>query len=342
VGGTGIADRKRLGMAISPAPGLDALLDRVVEVLRRGNRFLVTTHTNPDGDGIGSAAGLALALGQLGKEVVLYSADTVPESYRFLAAAPLFVRELAPDSRFDATIVTDCADLGRLGPHVPPPEQRGILVFLDHHLTRRDAADIDFNDDTAPAVGEIVLRIVRALGVTLTLPIAESLYVSLLSDTGSFRYANTTPAAMRCASELLAAGVDPWKVASHLYESQPASRLRLLGRVLATLEIGAEGRCASLRATQAMLAETGATAEMADGFVNYARSVAGVEVAVLFLEIPGGAHRVSFRSRGSVNVAAIAERLGGGGHFHAAGCTLSGEYPEVRARVAAAVREALS
>jgi phosphoesterase RecJ-like protein len=341
MGGSTLADKKRLGLGSAPAADLAKVQARVVGVIRRGQSFLVTTHRSPDTDGIGSAAGLAEALRILGKDVVLYSADPIPRTYDFMPETARFVRELPRDARFDATLVTDCAEISRLGPHVPPPERRGTLVFLDHHLTRGDRPDLDFNDDTSPAVGEMVLRLVKSLGVPLTLSMAESLYASLLSDTGSFRYANTSPVAMRCAAELLEGGVDPWKVASSLFESQPLERVRLLARVLSTIDVSADGRCATLVASQKMLGETGATAAMVDGLVNYARSVSGVEVAVLFFELADGTHKVSFRSRGSVNVAAIAEIFGGGGHFHAAGCTVSGDYDAVRQGIYAAVREAL-
>jgi phosphoesterase RecJ-like protein len=341
VGGSSIADRKRQGLAAGPVGDLAAVQAQVVAALRAAGRVLITTHRSPDGDGVGSAAGLGGALASLGKDVTLYSADPIPQTLRFLAHAAAFSEALAPDARYDATVVTDCAELRRLGAHLPGRERRGTLIFVDHHARAGDEADIHFRDDTAPAVGEMVLRLVRGLGALLTVDIAEALYTSLLSDTGSFRYANTNPAAMRCAAELLEAGVDPWRVASHLYETEPPERLRLLQRVLATLDLSPDGRCAALCVTRGMLEATGASVEMADGFINHARSIAGVEVAVFFREIEGGAHEVSFRSRGKIDVGVIAALFGGGGTFLAAACTVPGDFSQVRARIYAAVEEAL-
>lgn len=341
MGGAGMADRKRRGEASAPRPDLDALCARLAALLRAGQRFLVTTHLEPDGDGIGSAAALALALGNLGRDVTLYSADPIPRKLQFLPGVASFVPEIPSEARFDATLVTDCSDLSRMGPHFPSADRRGTLVFIDHHLTRGDPADIDFNDDTAPSVGEMVLRLIRALGVPLSTEIAESLYASLLTDTGSFRYTNTSPVAMRCAAEFLEAGVDPWRMASLLFESEPVERVKLLGLVLQSLDVSPDGRCATLRATQEMLEACGATPDMLDGFVNHARSIVGVEVAILFFELAQGGYRVSFRSRGQINVAALAALFGGGGHYHAAGCTVGGDYAEARGRIYEAVREAL-
>jgi phosphoesterase RecJ-like protein len=336
-----MAERKRRGEASTPRPDLEALCARTAALLRSGQRFLVTTHLEPDGDGVGSAAALALVLASLGRDVTLYSADPIPRKLQFLPGVASFVPEIPPEARFDVTLVTDCSDLTRMGPHFPSADRRGTLVFIDHHVTRGDQADIDFNDETAPAVGEMVQRVLRALEVPLSTEVAECLYASLLTDTGSFRYTNTSPVAMRSAAELLEAGVDPWKMASLLFESEPAERVRLLGLVLQSLDVSPDGRCATLRATQEMLEASGATPEMLDGFVNHARSIVGVEVAIFFFELKEGGYRVSLRSRGQVNVAALAALFGGGGHFHAAGCTVGGDWTEARGRIYQAVQEAL-
>ena len=342
MGGAAMADARRQGLAVSRAHDLETTLAQVVDALSRAHTILLTTHVSPDGDGIGSTTGLAGALQSLGKEVTLYSADAIPHKFAFLAKSADFVRTLADDARFDVSVVMDCADLARLGPHFPNAARRGTLLFIDHHATRGQGADIYFNDETSPAVGEIVTRILARLGVAPTASVAECLYASLVSDTGSFRYSNTSPMAMRCAADLLETGFDPWRVSSNLYESEPAARVRLLALALATLDVSPDGRCAVLCVTPRMLQETGATPDMLDGFINHARAVRGVEVAVLFHEREDGEQKVSFRSRGNVNVAAIAQGFGGGGHFHAAGCTVHGPVPEARARIYAAVQQAIA
>lgn len=337
-----MADARRRGQAVVASDDLERTMAQVVETLARARRVLLTTHVSPDGDGIGSTTGLAGALEGLGKTVTLYSADPIPHKFDFLAKTADFVRELAEDARFDVSVVMDCADLARLGPHFPSAARRGTLMFIDHHATRGQGADVYFNDETSPAVGEIVLRIMKGLGAPLTPAIAECLHTSLVSDTGSFRYSNTSPAAMRCAAELLETGIDPWRVSSNLYESEPAARVHLLARALRTLDVSPDGRCAVLCVTPSMLAETGATPDMIDGFINHARAVRGVEVAVLFHEREGGEQKVSFRSRGNVNVALVAQAFGGGGHFHAAGCTVHGPVEQARARLYAAVQAAIA
>lgn len=341
MGGASIAERRRTGTAIVAAADLEDTLAQVAETFRHAKRILLTTHRSPDGDGIGSAAGLGGALVEMGKDVTLYSADPIPTKFDFLAGADRFVPELAADASFDVSVVLDCAALERLGPHFPDASRRGTLVYLDHHRTLGSGADLYFNDDTSPAVGEIVARLLRQLGHPLSEPVAECLYASLSSDTGSFRYSNTSPAAMRCAADLLETGLDPWRVSSALYESEPAARVRLLAKVLATLDVSPDGRCAVLCATPAMLVECGASWDMVDGFINHARAVRGVEVAVFFSEREDGTQKVSFRSRGNVDVATIAEVFGGGGHFHAAGCTATGDVAAARARIYAAVQKAL-
>lgn len=341
MGGASMAERRRNGDAIVTEADLDHKLAEVADAFRRASRILLTTHRSPDGDGIGSAAGLGGALLEMGKDVTLYSADPIPAKFDFLAGADSFVAELATDLAFDVSVVLDCADLARLGPHFPDAARRGTLIYIDHHRTLGRGADLYFNDDTSPAVGEIIARLLRALGHPLSMPVAQCLYTSLASDTGSFRYSNTSPAAMRCAADLLETGFDPWLVSSALYESEPAARMRLLGKVLETLDVSPDGRCAVLRATPKMLLETGASWDMVDGFINHGRAIRGVEVAVFFSEREDGTQRVSFRSRGNVDVAAVAQVFGGGGHFHAAGCTATGDFSAARARIYYAVQKAI-
>ena len=341
MGGASMADRRRLGLADPVSAEIGATLAKVAALVRENKRFLLTTHRSPDGDGIGSASGLANALREMGKEVTLYSADPIPLRYRFIPGTDRWVATLAKNVHFEVSMVLDCASLERLGPDFPEAARRGTLVYLDHHATPGKGADVYFNDESSPAIGEVVHRLLRLLGHPLSAAVAEGLYASLVSDTGSFRYANTSPMAMRCAADLLETGVDPWRVSSNLFECEPEARIRLLSKVLATLDVSPDGKCAVLRASKKMLDETGATWDMVDGFINHARAIAGVEVAVLFSDLGDNTQKVSFRSRGNVNVAAIAEVFGGGGHFHAAGCTVPGAIDETRARLYAAVREAI-
>jgi phosphoesterase RecJ-like protein len=189
-------------------------------------------------------------------------------------------------------------------------------------------------------VGILAYKIIRQLGTPLSKDAAECIYASILADTGCFRYSSTDPECLRIAAELVEAGVEPWEMTVRVYEQQPLARMRLLADVLSTLEV--DGKLATITITNAMLAKTGSELDLTDGFINYARSVDGVEVAASFREPHnGGPWRVSFRSRGRVNVARIAQKFGGGGHHNAAGCSIDGQEASVRARIALEVEEAL-
>jgi phosphoesterase RecJ-like protein len=311
----------------------------IARTIAEGQRFLITSHRDPDGDAIGCMVATLIVLDRLGKDALAYNPDPVPQRYRFLHGTDRLTRAL-PNQSFDVTLVLDCNDSGLLGGVALEGPRFGKVVVVDHHKTPGDLGDIVLRDATAAAVGVLLFRIFEKLRVELTPEVAEALFCSVMSDTGSFRYQNTNAEAMRVAATLLEQGVDVWRVSSKLYEERPANQLELLGRVLDTLELSPDGRAASLTVTSQMLEETGCTQDMVDGFINYARGVQGVEVAVLLRVGPRGV-RVSLRSRGTVDVSRIAEKLGGGGHHNAAGYTSNGEVEEVRAELFAEVRRTL-
>ena len=317
-------------------------LQRIVAVLGKARTCLVTMHRGPDGDALGSALALAQALRERGKDVVVYNPDPVPAAFRFLPGADRVVRELGITQRFDVSVTCDAGDSTRLGPDFPPPERRGILVNVDHHATTPAFGDVNYVDPEASAVGVMVARILEAAGRPLTREVGLGILCSLLTDTGSFRYSNTNPECLRLAADLVESGVDPWEVSSRIYESQSKERLALLGLVLESLSLSPCGRYAWVDVTRAMREAAGTDEETEGGFVNYPRSIAGVEVALCFREGEGGEVRVSLRSRGRVDVAAIASRHGGGGHKNAAGCAVAGDLAAARARVLAAVEAALA
>jgi len=298
-------------------------MERVVAILREKQRFMVTGHLQPDGDAIGSMLALGEVLRSLGKHVVLYNPDPLPERYLFLPGTEAVVRELPKGARFDATIVVDCGDEKLLGPTWPGRDVTGTVVVLDHHRSHKEFGDVVLRTD-ACAVGEMVFRLAEDLGVPLTSAAAQAIYASMCTDTGGFRYASTTPDALRIAATLLERGAQPWKVSWYLFESWPLVRLQLLTDVLATLEVRDGGRVAMLQVSRALLARRGATSDMIEGFINYARMIDGVEVSGLVWEGDNGTIRTSLRSRGRVPVDAVAARFGGGGHLAAAGCTFEG------------------
>lgn len=296
---------------------------RAIELIRGGSRFLVTCHVRPDADALGSALGLAAALRALGKEAVVYSHGGVPALVAFLEGAEGVVGAL-PEGAFDATFVTDTA-ARELVPPLPPRERSGPIVMIDHHAAHDDYGDLAAREIDAVATGELVMRIIDDLGIPLPQEAAQPLYAAIVADTGGFRYSGTSGAVMRLGARLLDHGVDPWNVASNLFERWEPARMALLGEVLSTLRMEAAGRIAMTHVDRAMLARTRAADEAIEGMVNYGRMLEGVAIAALVWETsaPGGAEcKVSLRGAAGADVSKIAVALGGGGHRAAAGATL--------------------
>lgn len=313
---------------------------QIVQTLTDADRVLVTSHRKPDGDAMGCLLAMGLILRRMGKSVSLYSQDGVPKQFVTLSGADTVVDQLAADARFDATVAVDTGDRSLLGNGLPPADHQGTVIVLDHHSSSTPFGDLRWHDPTAAATGVLVAELARLLKADLDKPLAEHLWCALYTDTGGFRYSSTDARTLHLAAELVEAGIQPWDVTVKLYENNPVQRVRLLGRVLSTLELSASGKIASLAVTQSMVDECGADDSMLDGFINYGRSIAGVEVAVQVLQ-QGPACRISLRSKGRVDVGALAQRLGGGGHHNAAGCTVEGSPAEVQQRILGLLEDAL-
>lgn len=311
------------------------LVEQALKLLAAARSVVVATHIDPDGDAVGSALGLALILEGQGKEVTLYDRDPVPYNFRFLPGAEAFGSRL-PES-CDLLCLLDCSSRERAGAELTSWDGARTTLCIDHHLTSRPEADVALVDAAASATGELVYELAREFAPGFGREVAINLYTAILTDTGSFRYSNATPAAFAAAGELVARGVDPWEVTQAVYESHPAARIRLLARVLETLRVSPSGKAAAVWVTEKMFAETGSNSEFTDGMINYPRSIAGVEVAFMVRETGEGECKVSFRSRGLVNVAALAAEYGGGGHHNAAGCRMQGRLPEIVEQVFALV-----
>ena len=317
-------------------------LPLVVEALRTARRVLLTMHRGPDGDALGSALALACALREMGREVTVYNPDELPYNFRFLRGADQVVTSLPADAAFDITVATDAGSFERLGPHVPPKPGRGVLINLDHHITTEPFGDLNYVDPEAASVGVLAFKIIAGLNHPVSRDAAECIYASILADTGCFRYSSTDPECLRVAAALIEAGVEPWEMTVRVYEQQPLARMKLLAEVLGTLAV--HGKLATITIKNEMIARTGTGTDLTDGFINYARSVDGVEVAASFSEPAqaGAPWHVSFRSRGRVDVSAIAQKFGGGGHHNAAGCSIAGDEGSVRARIAAEIEQAMN
>lgn len=313
----------------------------IVQVVSKGQTFLLSGHRHPDGDSLGAITALYGILSALGKTAILFNDAVLPQQFSFLPYAHLIQNQIPPNLHFDATFLCDCGSPDRAPVGFPEAKQRGTLVVIDHHQISQEEGDICVNDPSVAAVGILIYELGKALGVPLSREIATSLYTSLMSDTGSFRYDKTTSSVMRIAAELLDAGAKPWDIASALYESSPLERQKLLALTLNTLEVRVSGKLASICITKDMLEQTGALVDMTDGFINFARGIKGVEVAVMFREQKDG-WKLSFRSRGRVDVATIASLLGGGGHRNAAGVILQGTLDSIRSQVYESVERVLN
>ena len=315
-------------------------LDKMVEIIHGAQKVLVTMHCRPDGDAAGSAIAMRHILLALGKEVTVYNVDPIPDTFAFLNGAEAIVSEIT-DWNFDLCIVLDCGDPSLLGRKFPYDKLTFPRVFIDHHSVPYQDCLVNLHDSKASAVGEILFHLVHALDVELTKDIAAALYTSIITDTGSFRYTSTSADSMRVCSYLLATDIDVWNIASNIYENNPAEKIRLLGFVLRTLWLSEDGKLACLYANRQMLRQCHCPGSMTDGFINYARSIKGVEVSIFLTELDRNLYRVSFRSRGNIDVSKIASQFGGGGHKNAAACTQSGTIDEIRDRIVDVLRTLL-
>jgi phosphoesterase RecJ-like protein len=315
-------------------------VQQITEVIRSNSSFLITTHEGPDGDAVGSSLALASFLRNIGKQVTVHYRDPVPDLYRFLPGADSVLHHI-PDQQYDVSFVLDIGERKRAGAEFCQFSRVATSVNLDHHLSCENFGDYNLIDSQAAATGILVYRIASAYGYCFDRETALCIYVATITDTGSFRYSNANREAFTVAGEMIECGVNAWDVAEKLYENQPQRRLELLAKCLPTLDVFKDGLAASVTVTTDMYAVCGADAELTDGFVNYPRSIRGVEVAIFFRQLEEKKFKVGFRSKGKVNVAAFSAALGGGGHHNAAGCTVDGTLDEVRAIVYRVVEESL-
>jgi bifunctional oligoribonuclease and PAP phosphatase NrnA len=311
-------------------------LAAVVESIRARDRFLVTTHENPDGDALGSLLATHLALQSLGKDGVMFLAGPapLPGEYRFLQLGEL-LRELPADVAERTLIAVDCANESRLGADAAVLHQSPYTVNIDHHHDNSRFGDVNLVDSAASSTSEVLRGILAELGVELTPDLAEPLYVALVTDTGRFQYANTTPKALRLAAELVEAGADVHKVFQGVYESVQFAKLKLLARALERAQVYEGGGLVVSYLLRDDFAEVGAVEPYSEGIIDFLRAVEGADMAALIREPPRGgspARRISLRaSHDELDVSAIARASGGGGHRQAAGFSSDDTIDEITA-----------
>jgi phosphoesterase RecJ-like protein len=318
-------------------------IERIAPELARGRKVALSTHVNADGDGCGSGTALARLLAQLGLEPRIVNPTPWPEMYRFLLGTDVVDRS-AEGARalrgIDLLIVHDISDVNRLGTLAPAVrELRVPRLVIDHHVPGDEpAGDVVFADVTACATGELVFDLATVLGLEITAPIARSLYAAILTDTGGFRFSNTSPRCHAIAGVLLSAGVDPEEMYTRIYASAPIGRLQLLGEALETLGIDRANGITWISVAAGALERHEVRSEDLDGIVEHARSVSGTRLALFFRDLGHGKVKVSFRSTGDVDVNRFARQFGGGGHAKASGALVAGALEDVRERVIAAAR----
>ncbi len=328
-------------------PARREAIGRLAAALHPGMTVALSTHINSDGDGCGSQTALARLLGQMGIRAFVVNPTPWPELFRWTLGDDVEDRSAegaAALKGIDRLIVLDISDVGRLGQLADAVRALPTdALVIDHHLPGNEPPGTTMLSDTAAcATAELVFDFARERGLTITTAIAKSLYTALVTDTGGFRFGNTTPRCLAIAAELLGAGVDPEQMYARIYGSVPLGRIHLLRDALDTLEVDMAHGMAWVRIHAGALEKHGVSTEDLDGVVEHPRSIAGVRLAMLFRDLGHGKVKVSFRSLAGVNVNTLARTFGGGGHARASGALIAGALAEVESRVLGEARRQLS
>ena len=311
----------------------------LLDVIRQGRRFIVASHARPDGDAIGSAMAMALALRGLGKEAVVIT-DAIPPVFLqpFPGVDGIQIATGTTDT-FDAALIMECSALSRTG---VSGLDRSAVMNIDHHPGNTVYGAVNWIDESAAACGEMVFTLIEALGVPLSKDVATHIYLAVLTDTGSFHFSHLSPRTYEVARRCVEAGADPQWIARTHYDSNSLSRVRIFGAVMNGMVIVDEGRVALLTITRQLMTDLGGTADDLEGLINFPLTVKDIEAVAFFKEVGDGDWRVSMRSKGTVDIGAIARQFNGGGHTNAAGCSAKGTVDDVHkqfgALLAGAVR----
>ncbi|AEA33691.1 DHH family phosphoesterase [Hippea maritima] len=304
---------------------------KIGQILKSRSSFLIVSHKNPDGDAIGSSLALYRALKEMGKEVYVENPTKPAYTYDFLKDYEI-IEPVSNSKDVEVVISVDTAEISRCGLSDGYVKDK-LFINIDHHKTNPGFGDINLIEPEASAVGCLVWDILTISNIPISKATAEYLYLSILTDTGSFRYSSTKPKTFRIAADLLERGVEPWFVASNIYESEKLETFKLLSLVLGTLELFYDGRLAIAYVTQEMFRKTNTTADNTEGFVNYARSIRGVEVGILLREDEPDKFKISIRSKGNIDVSDVAVHFNGGGHKNAAGGSIEAKLEDAKKKV---------
>ena len=314
----------------------------VKQAIKKFNKFLITSHINPEGDAIGSQVAMACLLKKLGKDSAMLDDSPVPNLLRFMKGTEHILKEIPHNFNYQAIIILDSPDLGRIGRVNEYIKKDVVMINIDHHISNVNFGKFNWVEPEFSSAGEMVYDLFKAFKVKIGLDEAIALYVSIMTDTGSFKYSNTSSKTHRIVAELLDIGVKPYEMHTKLYETSSIQDTSLLGESLQTMKITDDGKIAWLWVTKEMLKKTKASLEGTEGIINFARSIDGVEIAILFRETgTEDKMKVSFRSKGKADVNKLAMAFKGGGHPTASGCTVLGKIEEVEKKVLDKAREML-
>ncbi|MGE3311285.1 MAG: bifunctional oligoribonuclease/PAP phosphatase NrnA [Limisphaerales bacterium] len=317
------------------------VLPKILDALRGASSVCVIGHVRPDGDCVGSQLGLGMALRSAGKNVEIWNEDPMPRKLAFLDPSGLF-RPPSPGRSFDCVVATDCATWERLGTAGDCAVDRKLLINIDHHASNTLYGDLNWVVDDVPSTGELILQLLRKARWEITPTIADCLFAAVSTDTGSFRYSSTRPETFRAAADLVESGADLGRIGHHVYDSHPISRFRLLRHVYRQCKLTHDDRIAYFWLRRGDYVRAGAEREESEGLIDHIRSIEPVIVACVFEEGGDGVVRISLRSKSDrVDVNAVAQMFGGGGHKAAAGAKTSGTPLAVQRRVLRALRRAI-
>jgi len=308
----------------------------VLKMFRNKNNkiFLLSSHQNLEGDALGSQLALAQLLKSLKKKVIMYAPDEVPAAYSFLPdTGRVKTGADAKETDYDVACILDCTGLDRLGDMKRVIDFKRPIINIDHHISNTYFGTVNWVEPGFSCTGEQIYRLFKEMDIPINKKAALSMYVAILTDTGSFRYSNTTARSHEAAAELIRKGLKPTDIYRKIYEVAHRSHLALLSRVLSTLEMTKDGSVAWTSVTEGMMKAHKANAEVAQDFVNFPRSIKGVKIAMGFREEGKGSVKVSFRSNEGIDVCRLAKQCGGGGHHSASGCTMKGSLDEVKEAV---------
>lgn len=309
------------------------MVSKIIEIINGCRSFLITSHVRLDGDALGSELALYDMLRRMKRNPVIYNQDETPSNCRFLPGSETIANRLPPLEKFDAAFVLDCSDLERVGKQAHKIGEIKQIIAIDHHISRQSFTDIAFIDHQASSTGELLYRLAKQMSLEFTPEMATNLYAAIMTDTGGFRYGSTKSATLIAAGDLVEKGADPQWISENIYESKPLAKINLLMKVMETLTFDCGGKICSMVVLKKVIESAGALAEHTEGFVDIPRSIEGVEVSILYNEISSNYFKISFRSKGKINIEQIAGALGGGGHINASACEIEGDIETIRHRV---------